>query len=582
MPDLAAIRDAVAARKAMLAEQDTEEPSATAKAVARWCVKRPGPKRVYTAKHSGNLDLLRRTLDELDGWQEEKKDGQGYKCRLVWVASAGDGPKELLRHQMMNKFEGMASLADKAETERCLQRARDAGVPGLGPGAGSYFPRTWILPGGRGELVEYLKRKRLKGYQKHGTIIYKPASGMQGTGIMLIQHEGNLPTESGHVGRKAAVAQAYIPPLLYDGLKFDLRLYVVVTSVDPLEAYLHREGLARFCTEPYKTPSAKNLHRCYAHLTNYSLNKYNKEGYVLATDSQTDDSSNKSESSDDGRPFAGASKRPASHVIDELDVRGLIDGEEFWERTEDLAACVLRAMQPDLALRYRRNFPRERESLSDAAGPNRSAPDLDDRRCFHVIGLDVMIDEKAQPRLIEVNSSPSLALDQEVEVVNEETGESRVRKQVSPVDVAVKVRVMRSVLRLVGDRTLESDLRPICGGGKEEAEEWTLVDRCRRLFAAVQVDTSKGMSAAHYVRFCRNAGLLDLGAFAKADLEIMHTQLCAQQEWRANEPAQKLMRWTTFVRALQQLATRAFPDQDVGAAFGRLLDHVHRNADDGG
>ena len=63
-----------------------------------------------------------------------------------------------------------------------------------------------------------------------------------------------------------------------------------------------------------------------------------------------------------------------------------------------------------------------------------------------------MIDEKSQPRLIEVNSSPSLALDQEVEVMNEETGESRIRKQVSPVDVAVKVRVMRSVLRLVGDR----------------------------------------------------------------------------------------------------------------------------------
>jgi len=147
--------------------------------------------------------------------------------------------------------------------------------------------------------------------------------------------------------------------------------------------------------------------------------------------------------------------------------------------------------------------------------------------------------------------------------------------------ISIQVRVMRSVLRLVGDRTLESDLRPICGGGKEEAEEWTLVDRCRRIFAVVQSDTSKGMSAAHYVRFCRNAGLLELGAFAKADLEIMHTQLCAQQEWRANEPAQKLMRWTTFVRALQQLATRAFPDQDVGAAFGRLLDHVHRNAADG-
>ena len=75
--------------------------------------------------------------------------------------------------------------------------------------------------------------------------------------------------------------------------------------------------------------------------------------------------------------------------------------------------------------------------------------------------------------------------------------------------------------------------------------------------------------------------MISTQAFAKADLEIMHTQLCAQQEWRANEPAQKLMRWTTFVRALQQLATRTFPDEDVGAAFGRLLDHVHRNAADG-
>ena len=206
------------------------------------------------------------------------------------------------------------------------------------------------------------------------------------------------------------MAQAYIPPLLYDGLKFDLRLYVVVTSVDPLEAYLHREGLARFCTEPYKTPSAKNLHRCYAHLTNYSLNKYNKEGYVLATD---DDSSNKSESSDDGQSYKGASKRPASHVIDELDVRGLIDGEEFWEDRGFGRVCV-KGDAAGSGAEIPEKLPRERESLSDAAGPNRSAPDLDDRRCFHVIGLDVMIDEKAQPRLIEVNSSPSLALDQEV------------------------------------------------------------------------------------------------------------------------------------------------------------------------
>lgn len=64
--------------------------------------------------------------------------------------------------------------------------------------------------------------------------------------------------------------------------KFDLRLYVLVSSLDPLMVYLHEEGLARFCTENYEKPSKDNINNSYMHLTNYSLNK-NSPNFKLPT-----------------------------------------------------------------------------------------------------------------------------------------------------------------------------------------------------------------------------------------------------------------------------------------------------------
>lgn len=72
------------------------------------------------------------------------------------------------------------------------------------------------------------------------------------------------------------VAQQYIArPLLISGRKFDLRLYVLVTSFGPLEAFIYRQGFARFSYSQY---DASNVRDLGVHLTNASVQKYNPRG----------------------------------------------------------------------------------------------------------------------------------------------------------------------------------------------------------------------------------------------------------------------------------------------------------------
>jgi len=63
------------------------------------------------------------------------------------------------------------------------------------------------------------------------------------------------------------------------GHKFDLRIYVVVTSFDPLRIYIYREGLVRFASEKYSNEAFTEEKAKFSHLTNYSINK-NNENYV--------------------------------------------------------------------------------------------------------------------------------------------------------------------------------------------------------------------------------------------------------------------------------------------------------------
>jgi tubulin polyglutamylase TTLL5 len=73
------------------------------------------------------------------------------------------------------------------------------------------------------------------------------------------------------IDENCIVSKYLTNPLLINGHKFDLRIYVLVTCFEPLRVYIFKEGLARFATEPFRITNSKN--NKFIHLTNYSINK---------------------------------------------------------------------------------------------------------------------------------------------------------------------------------------------------------------------------------------------------------------------------------------------------------------------
>ena len=91
----------------------------------------------------------------------------------------------------------------------------------------------------------------------------KPCASSQGRGIFLTSHTSEIPHD-----RPCLISRYISNPLLIDGFKFDMRIYVAVTSVEPLRMYVYREGLARFATERY-SKDLRHLDDLFMHLTNY-------------------------------------------------------------------------------------------------------------------------------------------------------------------------------------------------------------------------------------------------------------------------------------------------------------------------
>ncbi|CAH2049394.1 unnamed protein product, partial [Iphiclides podalirius] len=178
--------------------------------------------------------------------------------------------KEMKRFQRINHFPGMLEICRKDLLARNLNRMQK-----IYPKEYNFFPKTWCLPADFGEALNYCKT------HKNKTFIIKPECGSQGRGIYLTKSLKEVkPTDK-------LICQVYLSkPYLVDGYKFDIRVYTLITSCDPLRVFVYNEGLVRFATSRYADPNASNTTNVFMHLTNYALNKHSRT-YVYDSEAGT-------------------------------------------------------------------------------------------------------------------------------------------------------------------------------------------------------------------------------------------------------------------------------------------------------
>ncbi|KAK4471968.1 hypothetical protein MN116_005346 [Schistosoma mekongi] len=264
--------------------------------------------------------------------------------------------------QKINHFPGMSEICRKDSLARNLNR-----MIRLFPKDYNIFPKTWCLPSDWNDIQNYARKHKSK------TFIIKPDNGCQGRGIYITKSAKDIRS------MENMICQVYISkPFLIDGYKFDMRIYVLLTSCDPLRLFVFKDGLVRFTTCSYVEPNQHNVHNMYMHLTNYAVQKHS-DSYIR----DNEDSGTKRRITTLNRWFADNG----------------CDVKKIWDDIDDVIIKTLLSGYAIIRHNYRTCFPNHIQTSA----------------CFEILGFDIMFNHRLKPYVLEVNHSPSFTTDSKLD-----------------------------------------------------------------------------------------------------------------------------------------------------------------------
>ena len=334
-------------------------------------------------KRAAEQDRFFREALEPLGWQL----GDEHDWDAGWVTGMPDAAqfRRVSPARRINHFPGNAALTVKSRLHDSLSTLRERIRDSHGAHHDlarrlAFFPHAYVMPGDYHALQEAALANPDQRW------ILKPTNASKGKGVRVLQDVAEAP-----LAQDWLVQEYVANPHTIRGHKYVLRLYVLITSLEPLRVYLYRQGFAKLASEPWDPEDADNP---FSQLTNPDINALNSSAEVPV------------EFIDLARYRTWL--RDQGH-----------DDADLFARIDDLVALTA-------------------ISAVDAMRSRTAEVGADPRGCYELLGLDCLVDDTLTPWILECNLSPSLGICAAPETggrIEEAVKSGLVRDMVSLIDI---------------------------------------------------------------------------------------------------------------------------------------------------
>eukprot|EP00762_Andalucia_godoyi_P002287 ANDGO_07586.mRNA.1 putative alpha-tubulin polyglutamylase Ttll1 len=234
-------------------------------------------KKFYVVNNNGQQMIID-TLTSLGFERVSDKGSSDFGVRWVEVRTDIDFGKFREGEQIVNHIANCSVITTKNSlytTLRTYERSRRKKEPDFS--ISSFIPQTFRMDmdPDRQEFLRLIASTEEKEKSKKGESIWitKPTSMNQGKGISLSKDLVELQRRFKSGGGKYVIQRYLLNPLLLEGRKFDMRIYMFIASVKPALVFYH-EGYCRLSHCEY---SADDLENPMVHLTNAAIQRKHPE-----------------------------------------------------------------------------------------------------------------------------------------------------------------------------------------------------------------------------------------------------------------------------------------------------------------